>query len=67
MNDSWFNWLENDFLKYHSEWKENIDNRQGQFPENAKECIFHSWQFMKAFRSLHMQLVKLQNICYLKA
>lgn len=44
MNDLRFNWLDNDFLKKLYEWKQNIENRQGQFSQNAKDHMFLLWK-----------------------
>ena len=42
--DECFNWLENEFLTYLSSWKQSIDNRDGNFTQNAKARMFLSWK-----------------------
>ena len=44
IDDPRFNWLQNVFLKYLSDWKESIGERPGQFTLNAKDRMFISWQ-----------------------
>ena len=39
MNDSWFNWLENDFLKYHSEWKKTLTIDKANFQKMQKNAF----------------------------
>ena len=38
-----FDWLENVFLKYLSDWKESIETRPGQLILNAKDRMIISW------------------------
>ena len=44
IDDPRFDWLQNVFLKYLSDWKESIEERPGQFTLNAKDGMFISWQ-----------------------
>ena len=46
IDDERFHWLENIFLKYFPDWKENIQIRPGNFNIiiNAKSKMFLSWQ-----------------------
>ena len=36
-----------DFLEYPRLWKESTENRPGKFTQNARGCIFLSWQTYK--------------------
>ena len=38
------NWLENVFLKYLLDWKTSVMTCEGNFSQNARGCIFLSWQ-----------------------
>ena len=44
IDDPRFDWIQNVFLKYLSDWKENIEERPGQFTLNAKDRMFISLQ-----------------------
>ena len=44
-----FLWLV-DFLNYLKNWKESTDNRQRNFTQNARSCIFISWQIYEGFQ-----------------
>ena len=41
-DDPRFDWFQNVFLKYLSDWKESIEERSGQFTLNAKDRMFIS-------------------------
>ena len=43
VNDERFAWLDN-FLEYFHLWKESIEERPGNFTQNAKSKMFISWQ-----------------------
>ena len=43
-NDERSYWLENVFLKYLFDWKSSIMARDGNFSQNARVCMFLSWQ-----------------------
>lgn len=42
--DARFQWLESDFLGYLREWQQSIQNRPGDFTQNARNKMFLSWQ-----------------------
>lgn len=42
--DARFEWLENNFLKYLTDWKESIEMRQGQYTKKSKSNMFISYQ-----------------------
>ena len=44
VDDPRFDWLENSFLKYFSDWRSSTINRPGNFTQNAMERMFLSWQ-----------------------
>ena len=44
VNDARFLWLTDTFLQYFSDWKQSIQQRPGQFTDNAKANMFLSWQ-----------------------
>lgn len=44
LNDPRFNWLRSDFLGYFQQWKESIDNRAGNYSQNARGRMFISSQ-----------------------
>ena len=44
LNDERFEWLTNIFLKYFQDWKDNIDNREGQYDKKDKSNMFISKQ-----------------------
>ena len=44
IDDQRFDWLQNVFLKYLSDWRESIEEQPGQFTLNAKDLMFISWQ-----------------------
>ena len=50
VNDPRFEWLENSFLRYLSDWKESTINRPGNFTQNARERMFLSWQTYEGLR-----------------
>ena len=39
-----------EFLEYLRKWKESIDNRQGNFNQNARSKMFLSWQTYEGFK-----------------
>ena len=43
IDDSRFDWLQNVFLRYESDWKESIEEWKSQLTLNAKDCMFISW------------------------
>ena len=43
-DDECFAWLENDFLGYLNSWKENVDNRVGNFAQNVRARMLISWK-----------------------
>ena len=43
-NDERFTWLVDTFLKYFSDWKQSIQDRPGNFTDNARANMFLSWQ-----------------------
>ena len=54
IDDPRFDWLQNVFLKYLSDWKENIEERPGQFTLNAKDRMFISLQIHEGIQiSVH--------------
>ena len=44
VDDERFIWLQNDFLGYFSAWKENIQNREGNFSKDEQSRMFISQQ-----------------------
>lgn len=44
-----FVWLM-EFLDYLRTWKENVDNRPGNFTQNARNRMFLSWQTYEGFQ-----------------
>ena len=44
VNDDWFGWLQNIFLKYFEDWLTSIEQRPGNFSRNARSNMFISWQ-----------------------
>ena len=55
IDDPRFDWLQNVFLKYLSDWKENIEERPGQFTLNAKDRMFISLQIHEGIQiSVHL-------------
>ena len=44
IEDERFNWLTDVFLKYLSDWKNSIDNREGSFQNSACAGMFISHQ-----------------------
>ena len=54
IDDPRFDWFQNVFLKYLSDWRESIEERSGQFTLNAKDCMFISWQMYQGINiSVH--------------
>eukprot|EP00794_Sanderia_malayensis_P013602 gene13602-15013_t len=49
VDDRRFTWLI-EFLEYLRKWKESIDNRQGDFNQNARSKMFLSWQTYEGFK-----------------
>ncbi|XP_070545584.1 uncharacterized protein [Ptychodera flava] len=47
VNDPRFEWLQNDFLQYFAEWKEQVDNRQGVFTRKEKGQMMLSYQTLQ--------------------
>ena len=43
IDDSRFAWLD-EFLAYFSEWKQSVEEREGDFTANARKNMFISWQ-----------------------
>ena len=58
INDERFDWLENDFLKYFSDWKVSIENRPGDFTQNAKSKIVISWQTYEGLQITTYSLIE---------
>ena len=58
INDERFDWLENDFLKYFSDWKVSIENRPGDFTQNAKSKMFISWQTYEGLQITTYSLIE---------
>ena len=44
INDERFDWLENVFLRYFSDWQQSIENRPANFSLNDQSKMFISWQ-----------------------
>ena len=57
MNDEWFTWLIDTFLKYFADWKISINN--GNFDTNAKANMFLSWQTYEGLKITVHSLIEL--------
>ena len=44
VNDDWFGWLQDVFLKYFEDWLTSIWQRPGNFSRNARRNMLISWQ-----------------------
>lgn len=44
VDDPRFSWLRNVFLQYFENWLQSIEDRPGNFTQNAKQRMFISWQ-----------------------
>jgi len=58
VNDPRFEWLQNDFLNFFINWKNNIDNRIGNFTGKDRERMFISWQTFEGLQITALSLVE---------
>ena len=58
IEDNCFQFLENEFLGYFRDWKESIENRQGEFTANAHAKMFLSWQTHRGLQITVYSIVK---------
>ena len=50
INDTRFEWLQDVFLKYYSDWKTNIHNRPGNFTAMPKARCFYLGRHTKVYK-----------------
>ena len=50
VNDDWFGWLQNIFLKYFEDWLTSIEQHPGNFSTNARSNMFISWQAFEGLK-----------------
>ena len=58
VNDKRFKWLENDFIGYLNEWKDNIMNRPGTFSRNERAKMFLSAQTFEGLQITAFSLIE---------
>ena len=58
IEDNCFQFLENEFLGYFRDWKESIENRQGEFTANARAKMFVSWQTHEGLQITVYSIIK---------
>ena len=59
VDDIRFEWLDN-FLHYFELWKESIEERQGNFTQNAKSNMFLSWQ---TYEGIQVTVHSFKEVC----
>ena len=51
VNDDWFGWLQNVFLKHFEDWLTSIEQRPANFSRNACSNMFRSWQTFEGLKN----------------
>ena len=59
IEDERFNWLTDMFLKYLSEWKKSIDNREGSFQNSARAGMFISHQTYEGLQITCLSMIEI--------
>ena len=49
-DDERLRWLQDEFLKYFSDWKLSIDNKEGNYTSMERNKMFISWQSFEGYR-----------------
>ena len=58
IEDERFNWLTDVFLKYLSNWKKSIDNREGSFQNSARAGVFISHQTYEGLQITCLSMIE---------
>ena len=66
IDDAKFIWLENEFVPYVDNWKENTENRPGNFSQNAQSKMFLPWQTYEGLKITTHSTIKVVKFLLLQ-